>query len=149
MKFQGAVIMVKTAKNAGADERTPSVPQYFSWINNTNEGATEQHTLINLDFFKYLKDTYGMQIKIYALDAGNFDGASEGYGNLQSEKFRTQYPEEYKNIVAKAKDLGIRLGIWGSPDGFGDDEKTQQERFDFFVHLCRDHNFALFKLDGV
>lgn len=141
--------MVKTAKNAGADERTPSVPQYFSWINNTNEGATEQHTLINLDFFKYLKDTYGMQIKIYALDAGNFDGASEGYGNLQSEKFRTQYPEEYKNIVAKAKDLGIRLGIWGSPDGFGDDEKTQQERFDFFVHLCRDHNFALFKLDGV
>ena len=63
--------MVKTAKNAGADERTPSVPQYFSWINNTNEGATEQHTLINLDFFKYLKDTNGMQIKIYALDAGN------------------------------------------------------------------------------
>ena len=86
--------MIKTAKDAGADNFTPSVPQYFSWINNTNEGSTEEHTLINLDFFKYLKDTYGMEIKIYAWDAGNFDGASEGYGNLNGEKFRSQYPEE-------------------------------------------------------
>jgi len=139
----------KSAKNAGADEFTPSVPQYFSWINNTNEGSTEEHTLINLDFFKYLQDTYGMQIKIYAWDAGNFDGASEGYGNLKGEKFRSQYPEEYTNVVKKAKELGIRMGLWGSPDGYGDTEESQKERFDFFVHLCRDHEFALFKLDGV
>lgn len=141
--------MNKTAKNAGADNLTPSIPQYFSWINNTNEGSTEEHTLINLDFFKYLKDNYGMEIKIYAWDAGNFDGASEGYGNLNSPKFRSQYPEEYNNVVAKAKELGIRMGLWGSPDGYGDTEETQKERFDFFVHLCRDHGFALFKLDGV
>ncbi len=141
--------MIKTAKNAGADELTPSVAQYFSWINNTNEGSTEEHTLINLDFFKYLQDTYGMNIKIYAWDAGNFDGASEGYGNLNSPKFRSQYPAEYTNVVAKAKELGIRMGLWGSPDGYGDTEESQKERFDFFVHLCRDHDFALFKLDGV
>lgn len=141
--------MNKTAKNAGADNLTPSIPQYFSWINNTNEGSTEEQTLINLDFFKYLKDTYGMEIKIYAWDAGNFDGASEGYGNLNSKKFRSQYPDEYNNVVAKAKELGIRMGLWGSPDGYGDTDETQKERFDFFVHLCRDHNFALFKLDGV
>ncbi len=141
--------MNKTALNAGADERTPSVPQYFSWINNTNEGSTEKQTLINLDFFKYLKDTYGMQIKIYAWDAGNFDGASEGYGNLNGEKFRSQYPDEYKNVVAEAEKLGIRFGLWGSPDGYGDTPESEKERFDFFVHLCRDHNFALFKLDGV
>ena len=29
--------MIKNAKDAGADNFTPSVPQYFSWINNTNE----------------------------------------------------------------------------------------------------------------
>ena len=141
--------MIKNAKDAGADNLTPSVPQYFSWINNTNEGSTEEQTLINLDFFKYLKDTYGMEIKIYAWDAGNFDGASEGYGNLQSEKFRSQYPEGYKNVVKRAAEIGIRFGLWGSPDGYGDTPESEKERFDFFVHLCRDYNFALFKLDGV
>ena len=141
--------MLKTVKDAGADNLTPSVPQYFSWINNTNEGSTEEHTLINLDFFRYLKDTYGMEIKIYAWDAGNFDGASEGYGNVNGEKFRTQYPDEYNKVVEKAKEIGIRMGLWGSPDGYGDTEETEKERFEFFVHLCRDHGFALFKLDGV
>lgn len=141
--------MQKNKRDAGADNLTPSVPQYFSWINNTNEGSTEEQTLINLDFFSYLKDTYGMEIKIYAWDAGNFDGASEGYGNTKGEKFRSQYPEEYNNVVKKAAEAGIRMGLWGSPDGYGDDEETEKERFEFFVHLCRDHNFALFKLDGV
>lgn len=141
--------MVKNAKQAGADERTPSLPQYFSWINNTNEGSTEKQTLINLDFFRYLKETYGMEIKIYAWDAGNFDGASEGYGDLNGEKFRSQYPEGYKNVVRKAKELGISMGLWGSPDGYGDDPQTEKERFDFFVHLCKDYGFGEFKLDGV
>ena len=46
-------MMQKDAARAGADQRTPSVPQYFSWISNTNEGATEEHTLVNLEFFRY------------------------------------------------------------------------------------------------
>ena len=133
----------------GADESTPSIPYYFSWVNNTNEGSTERQTLINLDFFRYLKETYGMQICIYAWDAGNFDGASHGYGNLNGEKFRSQYPEGYKNIVKKASELGIRMGLWGSPDGFGDTPEEEKERFDFYVHLCKDYHFAAFKLDGV
>ena len=133
----------------GADEKTPSIPYYFSWINNTNEGSTEHQTLVNLDFFGYLKEKYGMQIKIYAWDAGNYDGAAGGYGDVNSEKFKGQYPEEYKNIVKKAESMGIRMGLWGSPDGFGDDPETEKDRFDFFVHLCRDYKFAAFKLDGV
>lgn len=141
--------MKKFAQYAGADNSTPSVPQYFSWINNTNEGSTEEQTLINLDFFRYMKETYGMEIKIYAWDAGNFDGASMGYGDLNSEKFKGQYPEGYKNIVKKAEELGIRMGLWGSPDGYGDTEDETKERFEFFVHLCRDYHFAEFKLDGV
>lgn len=141
--------MKKIKEFAGADNSTPSVPQYFSWINNTNEGSTEKQTLINLDFFRWMKETYGMEIKIYAWDAGNFDGASMGYGDLNSEKFREQYPEGYKNIAAKAESLGIRMGLWGSPDGYGDTEEETKERFDFFVHLCKDYHFAEFKLDGV
>ncbi len=46
----------KNVFTSGADEKTPSHPQYFSWINNTNEGATEEQTLININFFKYLRD---------------------------------------------------------------------------------------------
>jgi hypothetical protein len=135
--------------DAGAAQSTPSIPQYFSWINNTNEGSTEKQTLINLDFFAYMKEKFGMQIRIYAWDAGNFDGASEGYGDLKGEKFRSQYPNGYKKIVDRAKELGIRMGLWGSPDGYGDTPQEEKERFDFFVHLCRDYNFAEFKLDGV
>ncbi|MCH5198430.1 MAG: hypothetical protein J1E34_05945 [Oscillospiraceae bacterium] len=141
--------MSKNCPIAGADEKTPSVPYYFTWINNTNEGSTERQTLINLDFFKYMRDTYGMQISIYAWDAGNFDGSAQGYGNVNSEKFRAQYPEGYKNVVNKAKELGIRFGLWGGPDGFGNTAEEEKERVDFYVHLCRDYHFAAFKLDGV
>lgn len=139
----------KTARDAGADQRTPSVPQYFSWINNTNEGSTEAQTLINLDFFEWLKKTYGMEIKIYAWDAGNFDGAGMGYGDAKGEKFRTQYPNGYGPVVEKAARSGIRMGLWGSPDGFGDTPEEEKKRYDFMVDLCRKYHFALFKVDGV
>lgn len=134
---------------AGADRNTPSVPQYFSWINNTNEGATEEQTLVNLEFFKWLRDRYGMQIKIYAWDAGNFDGAGNGYGDENCEKFKEQYPNGYAPVVKKAEEIGIRLGLWGGPDGFGNTPEEEKKRYDFMVKLCRDYNFALFKLDGV
>ena len=62
----------------GADEKTPSRSLFFSWINNTNEGATARQTQINLDFFKWLHDKYGMQLDIYAFVAGAIDGAKTG-----------------------------------------------------------------------
>ena len=40
----------------GADESTPSLAQYFSWINHTNEGPTESQTLANLAFFQWMHD---------------------------------------------------------------------------------------------
>ena len=53
---------VKNKKTAGADEKTPSRAQYFSWINSTFEGSTEEQTLANLEYFRWIKDTYGMQL---------------------------------------------------------------------------------------
>lgn len=139
----------KIASEAGADQRTPSIPQYFSWINNTNEGSTEAQTITNLDFFAWMKKVYGMEIKIYAWDAGNFDGAGRGYGDAEGEKFKGQYPNGYAPVVKKAAESGIRLGLWGSPDGYGDTPEEEQKRYDFMVDLCRKHHFALFKVDGV
>ena len=48
--------------NRGATELSPSRSEYFSWINNTNEGATEAQTMVNLEFFRWLHDVYGMEL---------------------------------------------------------------------------------------
>ena len=132
----------------GADEKTPSRAQYFSWINNTNEGPTEAQTKINLNFFNWLKQEYGMQLDIYAFDAGAIDGAGY-YGSVKSQKFKTQFPRGFKPVYEQAKSQGVRLGIWGGPDGFGNTPEEEKERIDLMVGLARDYDFELFKFDGV
>jgi len=133
---------------AGADESTPSVAHYFSWINNTNEGSTEAQTLANLDFFKWMHDEYGMHLEIYAFDAGNID-APQYYGSIYSDRFKKQFPHGLDPIYEKAKSFGCRLGVWLGPDGFGDTLDQQKARTDMLVKLCRDYNFRLFKVDAV
>jgi hypothetical protein len=132
----------------GADERTPSYSQYFSWINNTNEGSTEAQTLANLDFFKWLHDEYGMVLDIYVISAGAIDKAGR-YGKMDSDAFRRQFPNGFGPIYKKAKSMGTRLGTWGGPDGFGDTPEEEQARIDMMVELCRDYEFMLLKFDGV
>jgi ribosomal protein L21E len=133
---------------AGADENTPSLAQYFSWINHTNEGPTESHTLANLAFFQWMHDTFGMQLDIYAFDAGAIDGAGF-YGSMKSERYKRQFPNGFGPIAEAAAKFGCRLGIWGGPDGFGDTEEEARERIEQMVSLCRDHKFQLFKFDSV
>ncbi len=133
---------------AGADESTPSRAQYFSWINNTNEGAGEDQTLTNLEFFNWLHDTYGMVLDIYAFDAGAIDG-KRFYGRIDSQRFRQQFPRGFGPVYRKAKAMGTRLGIWGGPDGFGDTPEEEDARIRQMVSLCRDFEFALFKFDAV
>ncbi|HEY3330243.1 MAG TPA: hypothetical protein VGK19_09505 [Capsulimonadaceae bacterium] len=132
----------------GANQRSPSRAQYFTWINNTNEGATEAQTLINLEFFRWLRDQYGMTLDIYAFDAGAIDGAKY-YGSTSSERFKRQFPRGFGPAVEVAASIGTRLGLWGGPDGFGDTPEEEEERIETMVSLCRDHRFELFKLDAV
>lgn len=139
----------KTKLTAGADERTPSHSQYFSWINNTNEGSTEAQTLINLAYFGYLHDKYNMDLDIYAWDAGNLDGAGGTYEGAESAKNKAQYPNGYAPIAEAAKKIGTRLGVWCGPDGFGDTPEQAAARHELMVSLCRDYHFAEFKIDGV
>lgn len=132
----------------GADENTPSLSQYFSWINNTNEGSTEAQTMTNLDFFRWLNDDYGMTLDIYVISAGAIDKA-RWYGSMDSEEFRRQFPNGFGPIYRKAKDMNTRLGTWGGPDGFGDTPGEEQARIDMMVKLCRDYEFRLLKFDAV
>jgi len=138
----------KTYPLAGADESTPSVSHYFSWINNTNEGSTEAQTLANLEFFKWLHDEYGMRLDIYAFDAGNID-APRYYGSIYSERFKEHFPHGLDPIYEKAKSFGCRLGVWLGPDGFGDTPEQEKARTDMLVKLCKDYDFHLFKMDAV
>jgi hypothetical protein len=134
---------------AGADEQTLSRSQYFSWINNTNEGSTEEQTLVNLAFFRWLHDEYGMKLDIYAWDAGNLDGARNEYGTMASARFREHYPHGWKVIADAAAEFGCRLGLWGGPDGFGDTPQEAAARRELMAGLCRDYHLALFKFDRV
>ncbi|MGQ8336202.1 hypothetical protein ACUNWD_06590 [Sunxiuqinia sp. A32] len=132
----------------GADEKTASRSEYFSWINNTNEGTTEEQTFINLEFFKWLNTRFGMTLDIYAFDAGAIDGKNF-YGSTQSDRFKRQFPNGFAPIVSKAKEMNTRLGIWGGPDGFGNSPEEEKQRMDMMVSLCRDYHFELFKMDAV
>jgi hypothetical protein len=118
----------------GADENTPSLSQYFSWINNTNEGSTEAQTLTNLRFFSWLKSEYGMTLDIYVISAGAIDKA-RWYGSMDSEEFKRQFPNGFDPIYKEAKAMGTRLGTWGGPDGFGN--TPEEEQFHSFgVSFC-------------
>ncbi len=132
----------------GADEKTPSRAQYFSWINNTNEGPNEAQTMINLDFFEWLNRDYGMILDIYAFDAGIIDGKNF-YGSTKSDRFYSLFPTGLDNVYEKAKAIGTRFGVWGGPDGFGDTEEEAQRRIDEFVELCEKYDWALYKFDAV
>lgn len=132
----------------GATQNTPSKAQYFSWINNTNEGTTEEQTLINLDYFRYLHDEYGMQLDIYAWDAGSLDGADGRYERIDGEKISKQYPNGYEPVAKAAAKIGTRMGLWCGPDGFGSTEEEAKARLEMMVSLSRDMGFALFKMDS-
>lgn len=142
-----------TGKTNGRDtinmyEFSPSRMEYFSWINNTNEGSTEAQTMANLDFFRWMKDKHGMQLDIYAFDSGQIDGA-RFYGSMDSERFRTKFPDSFDRIHAKAAGMGTRLGLWGGPDGFGNTPDEAAKRTQTLVSLARDYNWGLFKFDAV
>ena len=67
-------------------QKTPPKSEYFSWINNTMEGSTEAHTLINLNFFNYLNKKYGLKL-----------GVSTGATYVIAKKASLVYPK--KKIV--------------------------------------------------
>jgi len=132
----------------GADAKTPSRSEYFTWINNTGEGSTEAQTLTNLEFFQWLHDEYGMVLDIYAFDAGNID-KSVKFGPSAAAKFKTQFPRGYGPLADQAAAMGTRLGVWDGPDGFGNTPDDETRKIEQMVSLCRDYHFELFKFDGM
>ena len=86
----------------GADEQSPSRAAYFTWINNAWEGPTEAQTLVNFDFFAWLRSEYGMQLDIYSLEAGAID-TNNYYGSTDSDRFRRQFPNGFDAVAARVR----------------------------------------------
>ena len=133
--------------HGGADEKTPSKSEYFAWINSTWEGSSESVTLANLNFFRWLKDTYGMQLDLYAMDAGVIDGWQD-YGDLNAKRYTSLFPNGFSAIAKVSSDMNTGLGFWGGPDGFGNTPEEAQKRADMVVKLVKDYNIKLFKMDA-
>ena len=132
---------------AGADESTPSHSEYFTWINHSFEGPTEQTAMAGLDFFKYLQDTYGMHLDIFALDAGTIDGWNF-YDSIDSPRVKKHFPQGFGPLADFSRENGIKLGMWCGPDGFGETEEDAQKRLDMMLSLVDDYNVGLFKMDA-
>ena len=129
-------------------EFAPSRMEYFTWINNTNEGTTEAQTMANLDFFRWMNETHGLQLDLYAFDAGQVDGA-RFYGTTLSDRFRQKFPRGFGPVSQRAAAMGTRLGLWGGPDGFGNTPDDSEARKQMLVGLARDYHWGLFKFDAV
>ena len=155
MLLASATILQATAQSdtqtgkvfPGADENTPSRSEYFSWLNHKWEGPTQSQSIANLNFFKWLHDTYGMRLDIYALDAGAIDGRSHHH-EIGSKRFKTRFPDGFAPLVKVAASINTRLGLWCGPDGFGDTEESAQKRINMMVAICRDYNLDLLKFDA-
>lgn len=137
----------KPFSKGGADEQTPSKSEYFSWIEHTWEGTTEKQALADLNFFKYLKDTYGMQLDIFAFDAGTIDGRN-GYGYYKSGRTARHFPGGFGSVAELSRSMGTGLGMWAGPDGFGDTPEETRKRSDMYLDMVRNYNFRLLKLDA-
>ena len=147
------------AQTVLSEERKPSKSHYFDWINSQYEGTTEAQTAVNMNFFRWLHDEYGMDLEVYALDVGNIDDgpytAGVGrlipyhYGTMDSEEFKAQFPRGFGPLVEKAAGFGGRLAVWMGPDGFGRTPEEERARIAMLVSLCRDFNFIAFKIDAV
>ena len=142
-----ATAQIKPFSKGGADEQTPSYSEYFSWIEHTWEGTTEQQALADLNFFKYLKETYGMQLDLFAFDAGTIDGRN-GYGYYKTGRTARHFPNGFGSVAELSRSMGTGLGMWAGPDGFGDTPEEARKRSDMFIDLVRNYNFRLMKLDA-
>jgi len=131
----------------GITQQTPSIAHYFSWVNHNLEGATEAQTLANLEFFQWMHDEYGMQLDIYNISAGTMDGGTSPYP-LVNRTFDKKFPNGFGAVSKKAAQMNTRLGVWGTPDGFGNTPEETATRIETIVSLFRDHNFRLLQYDA-
>lgn len=93
----------------------------------------------------------GWQSGITANSALKKGGVWEGYykedGNFWKVN-REKFPNGLKPIVSKAREYGVEIGLWFSPDSSGDFANVDKD-IETLLGLYKEHGVRYFKLDGV
>jgi hypothetical protein len=121
---------------------------YFDWLCHDNSGPRESEVLANFAALRRLKELYGLQFDIYNSDAGLVESQGTYYPQFKTN-FLSRFPAGLKPLAEGSKALGMRLGLWLGPDGFGETPDAMAARREQLLSWVRDFNVGLFKMDTV
>ena len=121
---------------------------YFDWLCHDNSGPRESEVLANFAALRRLKDLYGLQFDIYNSDAGLVESQGTYYPEFKAN-FLSRFPSGLGPIAAASSALGMRLGLWIGPDGFGETPESMAARRAQLLSWVKDFNAGLFKMDTV
>ncbi|HOW84587.1 MAG TPA: hypothetical protein P5119_04445 [Candidatus Aminicenantes bacterium] len=121
---------------------------YFDWLCHDNSGPRESEVSANFAALRRLKELYGLRFDIYNSDAGLVESQGTYYPQFKAN-FLSRFPAGMKPLAEGSKALGMRLGLWLGPDGFGERPEEMAARREQLLSWVRDFNVGLFKLDTV
>jgi hypothetical protein len=121
---------------------------YFDWLCHDNSGPLESEILANFAVLKKMKALYGLQFDIYNSDAGLVESMGT-YFPQYKPIFEKRFPRGLRTIADASKELGMRLGLWIGPDGFGETPQSMEARKRQLISWVKESNVGLFKLDTV
>jgi hypothetical protein len=121
---------------------------YFDWLCHDNSGPLESEILANFAALKKLREMYGLQIDIYNSDAGLVESQGTYFPQFKTT-FEKRFPNGLRPIADASARLGMKLGLWIGPDGFGEMPAEMAARRNQLLSWVRDFNVGLFKMDTV
>ncbi len=121
---------------------------YFDWLCHDNSGPLESEILANFAALKKLRTLFGLQIDIYNSDAGLVESQGTYFPQFKAD-FDKRFPRGLRPIADASASLGMKLGLWIGPDGFGETPAEMAARRNQLLSWVRDFNVGLFKMDTV
>ena len=121
---------------------------YFDWLCHDNSGPLESEILANFAALKRLREMYGLQFDIYNSDAGLVESQGTYFPQFKA-RFDQRFPNGLRPIADASSRLGMKLGLWIGPDGFGETPASMAARRNQLLAWVKDFNVGLFKMDTV
>ena len=121
---------------------------YFDWLCHDNSGPLESEILANFAALKKLREMYGLQFDIYNSDAGLVESQGTYFPQFKAH-FDERFPNGLRPVADASSRLGMKLGLWLGPDGFGETPAEMADRRRQLLSWVKEFNVGLFKMDTV